>query len=130
MSQPKRIQRKRTKGWRIPKGAVYVGRPTRWGNPYRLTDYRFAHADGTPKPRDMKEARSMAVRDFDTAETRLLARGRAYPSRNALALAARRAERRTGWVLVDVRDAAPTPAGGDADGWDAYRLARGITGSR
>lgn len=66
----------------------------------------------------------------DTAETRLLARGRAYPSRNALALAARRAERRTGWVLVDVRDAAPTPAGGDADGWDAYRLARGITGSR
>lgn len=31
---PKRIQRKRTKGWRMPKGAKYVGRPTRWGNPY------------------------------------------------------------------------------------------------
>lgn len=31
---PKRIQRKRTKGWRMPDGAVYVGRPTRWGNPY------------------------------------------------------------------------------------------------
>ena len=30
---PKRIQRKRTKGWRMPEGAVYVGRPTRWGNP-------------------------------------------------------------------------------------------------
>jgi hypothetical protein len=27
-----RIQRKRTKGWRMPEGAVYVGRPTRWGN--------------------------------------------------------------------------------------------------
>lgn len=27
-----RIQRKRTKGWRMPDGAVYVGRPTRWGN--------------------------------------------------------------------------------------------------
>lgn len=29
---PKRIQRKRTKGWRMPEGAVYVGRPSRWGN--------------------------------------------------------------------------------------------------
>jgi hypothetical protein len=31
---PKRIQMHRTKGWRKPEGAVYVGRPTRWGNPY------------------------------------------------------------------------------------------------
>ena len=30
---PRRIQRKRTKGWRMPEGAVYVGRPTQWGNP-------------------------------------------------------------------------------------------------
>ncbi|TSD68096.1 DUF4326 domain-containing protein [Aeromicrobium piscarium] len=30
---PRRIQRKREKGWRMPEGAVYVGRPTRWGNP-------------------------------------------------------------------------------------------------
>lgn len=30
---PKRIQRKRTKGWRMPANAVYVGRPTRWANP-------------------------------------------------------------------------------------------------
>lgn len=29
-----RIQRKRTKGWRMPEGAVYVGRPSRWGNPF------------------------------------------------------------------------------------------------
>lgn len=31
---PKRIQRQRTKGWRMPPGAIYVGRPTVWGNPY------------------------------------------------------------------------------------------------
>lgn len=31
---PQRIQRKRTRGWRMPEGAVYVGRPSRWGNPY------------------------------------------------------------------------------------------------
>ncbi|GJQ53401.1 MAG: hypothetical protein HKUEN02_22480 [Anaerolineaceae bacterium] len=32
----KRIQRKRTRGWKMPEGAVYVGRPTRWGNPYKI----------------------------------------------------------------------------------------------
>lgn len=35
----KRIQRKRTKGWRMPEGAVYVGRPTRWGNPFTVDEY-------------------------------------------------------------------------------------------
>jgi hypothetical protein len=30
----KRIQRQRTKGWRMPDGAVYVGRPSIWGNPW------------------------------------------------------------------------------------------------
>jgi len=33
-----RIQRKRTKGWRMPEGAIYVGRPSRWGNMYRVGD--------------------------------------------------------------------------------------------
>lgn len=36
---PKRIQRKRTKGWRMPENAVYVGRPTKWGNPFNLAEY-------------------------------------------------------------------------------------------
>lgn len=36
MSGPQRIQRKRTKGWRMTEGAVYVGRPTRFGNPFRV----------------------------------------------------------------------------------------------
>ena len=30
----KRIQRKREKGWRMPVNTVYVGRPTKWGNPF------------------------------------------------------------------------------------------------
>lgn len=32
--KPKRIQRKRTKGWRMPPNTVYVGRPSRWGNTF------------------------------------------------------------------------------------------------
>tara|TARA_B100001939_G_scaffold64869_1_gene53753 strand:- start:412 stop:684 length:273 start_codon:yes stop_codon:yes gene_type:complete len=35
---PDRIQRKRTKGWQMPANAIYVGRPTRWGNPYADQD--------------------------------------------------------------------------------------------
>jgi hypothetical protein len=31
---PKRIQRRRIKGWRMPKGAVNCTRPGRYGNPY------------------------------------------------------------------------------------------------
>lgn len=31
---PERIQRRRKRGWRMPEGAVYVGRPSRYGNPY------------------------------------------------------------------------------------------------
>ena len=27
----------RTKGWRMPRSAVYVGRPSPWGNPWRVT---------------------------------------------------------------------------------------------
>lgn len=34
MTAPQRIQRKRTRGWRMPDNAVYVGRPTFWGNPF------------------------------------------------------------------------------------------------
>ena len=40
---PQRIQRKRTKGWRMPEGAIYVGRPTRWGNPFTIVN---AHRQG------------------------------------------------------------------------------------
>lgn len=31
---PIRIQRKRVMGWKMPDNTVYVGRPTKWGNPY------------------------------------------------------------------------------------------------
>jgi len=33
-TKPKRIQRKRSKGWKMPANTVYVGRPGPWGNPF------------------------------------------------------------------------------------------------
>jgi len=31
-----RIQRRRSKGWTMPENAVYVGRPTKYGNPFKI----------------------------------------------------------------------------------------------
>ncbi len=31
---PQRIRLSRARGWRMPDNAVYVGRPTPWGNPF------------------------------------------------------------------------------------------------
>ena len=44
---PRRIQLKRTKGWRLPEGAVKVDRSTRWGNPFRVDECRAAGFNGT-----------------------------------------------------------------------------------
>jgi len=52
MTAPQRIQRRRAKGWRMPDGAVYVGRPSKWGNPFRFGTYtglaRVPAIDGSP----------------------------------------------------------------------------------
>lgn len=43
-----RIQRLRTNGWRMPDGAIYVGRPTKFGNPFVLR--QVAPIPPQPKP--------------------------------------------------------------------------------
>ena len=42
----KRIQRKRTKGWTKPEGAVCVTRPGPWGNPFHTADWFRQWLDG------------------------------------------------------------------------------------
>lgn len=42
MTAPHRVQRQRTKGWRMSENTVYVGRGTKWGNPWKITP----HDDG------------------------------------------------------------------------------------
>jgi hypothetical protein len=45
--RPKRIQRKRTKGWKMPENTVYVGRGSKWGNPWRAVERNgHWHIDG------------------------------------------------------------------------------------
>lgn len=58
---PKRIQRKRTKGWKMPEGAVYVGRPTKWGNPYILNECRVIGPSGSAKYATKEMAAEMSL---------------------------------------------------------------------
>lgn len=43
-NQPRRVQRSRRKGSRLPEGAIYVGRPTLWGNPFQAKHRGHAKA--------------------------------------------------------------------------------------
>jgi hypothetical protein len=52
-----RIQRRRTKGWRMPAGAAYVGRPTVFGNPFTIADATADDPDLT-----VAQAREKCVR--------------------------------------------------------------------
>lgn len=54
MSEPKRIQRKRTKGWRMPEGAVYVGRPGRWSNSWEVGSTGWLISPGGEGLRDKR----------------------------------------------------------------------------
>ena len=38
---PKRIQRKRSKGWKMPENTIYVGRGSKFGNPFKVGEYRL-----------------------------------------------------------------------------------------
>lgn len=44
--KPIRVQRKRTKGWKMPENTVYVGRPTIFGNPFKVGETYKLGEDG------------------------------------------------------------------------------------
>jgi len=47
MLMPKRIQRRRTKGWRLPANTKCVDRSTKFGNPFTVQNCREAGYQGT-----------------------------------------------------------------------------------
>jgi hypothetical protein len=46
VTAPKRIQLRRTKGWRKPEGAIVVARPSKWGNPFYVPGVKPGRHDG------------------------------------------------------------------------------------
>jgi hypothetical protein len=63
---PTRGQRQRTKGWTAPENSLYVGRPSQWGNPWRVKEngrnnFSVHHEPQGERPRG-------AVAHYDSAE--------------------------------------------------------------
>ncbi len=58
--KPKRIQRKRTKDWRLPPNTVCVTRPGKFGNPFKVGE-TWTEIDGTKHVIDSPET---AVEEF------------------------------------------------------------------
>ncbi|MFC7330803.1 DUF4326 domain-containing protein [Marinactinospora rubrisoli] len=73
---PTRIQRKRTKGWTAPldeqgRKPIYVGRGSRWGNPWHITrhgqEWRVEGPDGVRRYDSWAVARLYAVTHYRAA---------------------------------------------------------------
>jgi len=60
-NNPIRIQRKRTKGWKMPENTVYVGRGSKWGNPY-VIGKTIHQCDGSGDHRIV--TRTLAIRKW------------------------------------------------------------------
>lgn len=68
----KRIQRKRVKGWKMPPKTVYVGRPTKWGNPFILKDaYSEAAHDLSSMKIKYTDPKNEGARDWSGYATEL-----------------------------------------------------------
>lgn len=90
MAEPKRIQLRRTKGWRKPEGVVVVSRPSRWGNPWRIrhADDRWEIVERDPElgetaieyAGNATEARAAAVAVFRAVMFGGVGERPAYPS--------------------------------------------------
>lgn len=61
-NKPIRIQRKRTKGWRMPPNTIYVGRPTEFGNPYDWREYGREQSVSIYKEEKEKHAHRELIR--------------------------------------------------------------------
>lgn len=76
MDKPRRVQLRRTKGWRMPENTVKVSRPGRWGNPFAIGSHVCSgHGLDFKQVKIVDRANSVAA--FLDMLTMLL---RAYPS--------------------------------------------------
>ncbi|HEV7646350.1 MAG TPA: DUF4326 domain-containing protein [Pyrinomonadaceae bacterium] len=61
---PKRIQFKRKKGFKLPKNAMFVARPTKWGLPYKVVETE-AEAKAAKDPKVMPRKKAMRLYESD-----------------------------------------------------------------
>lgn len=62
---PRRIQLRRSKGWRKPEGAVVVARPSKWGNPFKVGGTYGNHPSQSDHPMTRDEVVALYRRWID-----------------------------------------------------------------
>ena len=62
---PKRIQRKRVKGWKMPPNTVYVGRPSRFGNPFFVGGEFVTYDDQLVSPTTVERCLYYFLRELE-----------------------------------------------------------------
>lgn len=69
-----RVQRKRTKGFKLPPNTVCVSRPSKWGNPFDWRDWRESWPFSHPTPNPPQDTigrdtwcKNMATQEFKDA---------------------------------------------------------------
>lgn len=84
MSQPTRIQRRRTRGWRLPPGTTIVDRSSRWGNPFVIDRRLSQRLEGTDGAGEYLPGKFVYdVRNAETGEIRRTGDTREYAHRFA-----------------------------------------------
>jgi hypothetical protein len=77
---PERIQRKRTKGWKMPPNTVYVGRPTTWGNPFKVGE----HGDAAECTALFRACLCDSIQPSQLTESQMKAANNAWPDAFAM----------------------------------------------
>lgn len=75
-AKPVRIQRSRTRGWRMPANTVYVGRGSEWGNPFwidRMGGLYVIQTDRSQKCNDILMRANLRVVHEDKVEAQKVA---------------------------------------------------------
>lgn len=69
LSKPHRVQLSRAKGWRKPENTVVVSRPSKFGNPFTMAEYRAFEARLDFHPKSDADVRSELVERFRSVVT-------------------------------------------------------------
>lgn len=67
MSEPRRVQLRRAKGYRMPENTVKVDRTTKWGNPIKVGTFKGYTAAEAVRDYRRWMLRDLCVRSFENA---------------------------------------------------------------
>lgn len=121
---PDRIQRRRAKGWRLPEGTIYVGRPTVFGNPFHVFPPIKPKPGGRPPnsgsytvcDRKGRTVYALAAGKYDAHAYAVLLY-RVWLTTGSVSSVARKTMHECSWIRAEIRRRLPELRGHDLACW-------------